>query len=97
YGVGAKIAAAPRNHHGLVYLSWKKGVGSTIHLWKNATTGQYGLRQFDLGDEDDSNTVEAPEGAPAPSRWVARYLNSRYLRFPEGITVQAREGWEHPR
>ena len=32
FGVGAKIAAAPRNHAGLVYLSWKAGVGYMIHL-----------------------------------------------------------------
>ena len=25
YGVGAKIAAATRNHAGLIYLSWKEG------------------------------------------------------------------------
>ena len=127
YGVGAKIAAAPRNQHGLVYLSWKSGVGSTIHLWRNPATGQYGLRQFFLGEDGfnhwahvedtvkpanidshgtkvvllgndaDANTVAAPEGAAAPSRWIARYLNTRYLQFPSGITVKAREGWEHPR
>ena len=31
-----------------------------------------------------------------PSRWVLRYLNSRYFQFPERITVKAREGWELP-
>ncbi|MDQ1357615.1 MAG: hypothetical protein QOG44_1988, partial [Acidimicrobiaceae bacterium] len=29
--------------------------------------------------------------------WVGRYLNTRYFRFPESITVKAREGWENPR
>src|SRR5664279_5638012 len=38
-----------------------------------------------------------PEGTPAPSRWVAKYLNSRYFRIPEGITIRSREGWEQPR
>ncbi len=32
FGVGAKIAAATRNHEGLLYLSWKDGVGYMIHL-----------------------------------------------------------------
>jgi hypothetical protein len=27
YGVGAKVAAATRNHAGLIYVSWKDGVG----------------------------------------------------------------------
>src|SRR6185503_19675409 len=37
------------------------------------------------------------EGAPSPSRWVTRYLNTRYYRFPAGIVVKAREGWEYDR
>ncbi len=127
YGVGAKIAAATRNHHGLIYLSWKKAQGAMIHLWRDPATGQYGLRQIERPDgsyghhasvEDavkpdiisehgtrivlhgniaDEDTVEAPEGAPNKSRWIAKYLNSRYFIFPDGITVQAREGWQFPR
>ena len=49
------------------------------------------------GTLPDSNTMAAPEGAPSPSRWVTRYLNARYFRFPEGITVRCREGWEFDR
>ncbi len=47
YGVGAKIAAATRNHHGLIYLSWKAGRGSMAHLWRDPESGQYGLRQLE--------------------------------------------------
>jgi hypothetical protein len=127
FGVGAKVAAATRNHAGLIYLSWKDGVGSAIHLWRDPATGQYGLRRFEhedgsfsdwiriedstrpdqikdhgtmvvlLGNDLDDNTMEAPKDAPSPSRWVARYLNTRYFTFPEGITVRAREGWDNPR
>jgi len=50
YGVGATVAAATRNHAGLIYLSWKDGVGSMIHLWRDPATGQYGLRQFQHKD-----------------------------------------------
>lgn len=46
YGVGAKIAAATRNHAGLIYLSWKGNEGNMIHLWRDPVTGQYGLRQI---------------------------------------------------
>ena len=127
FGVGAKIAAAPRNHAGLVYLSWKDGIGYMIHLWRDPDLGVYGLRQFArpdgsfghwayvqddikpdvinnhgtmvilLGNETDQDTMQPPEGTPSPSRWVARYLNTRYFRFPDGVTVKAREGWEYPR
>jgi hypothetical protein len=127
FGVGAKIAAAPKNHAGLVYLSWKDGVGYMIHLWRDPQSRVYGLRQFArpdnsyghwayiqddvkpnaikdhgtmvvlLGNETDQDTMQAPEHAPSPSRWIARYLNTRYYQFPEGITVRAREGWEYPR
>lgn len=127
YGVGAKVAAATRNHAGLIYVSWKDGVGSMIHLWRDPATGQYGLRQFErkdgtfshwvkvedsikpeqiedhgtmvilLGNGMDENTMLAPKEAASPSRWVARYLNTRYFTFPEGVMVRAREGWENPR
>ncbi|MCK9487095.1 MAG: hypothetical protein M0R73_10445 [Dehalococcoidia bacterium] len=127
YGVGAKIAAATRNHRGLVYLSWRDGAGSMIHLWREPNTGAYGLKQIKqdedtydhwgpvaedvrpalidqhgtmvvlLGQSDDANTVAAPAGVRTPSRWIARYLNTRYFRFPDGVVVRAREGWEHLR
>ncbi|MHB8380137.1 MAG: hypothetical protein ACYDB2_09540 [Acidimicrobiales bacterium] len=128
FGVGAKIAAATRNHAGLVYLSWVGNLGHTIHLWRSPVTDQYGLQQFTLpdgrfdhwgylddavkpsdwiqehgtkvvllGNDNDDDTMSAPKGAPSPSRWVSRYLNTRYFRFPEGVAVKAREGWENPR
>ncbi|HYM36868.1 MAG TPA: hypothetical protein VES96_00540 [Nitrospiraceae bacterium] len=127
YGVGAKIAAATRNHAGLVYMSWKGGHGSMIHLWRDPQTFQYGLMQFKrpdgtyehhaevedslkpeiigdhgtmivlLGHTDLADTMKAPENSPAPSRWIAKYLNSRYFKIPKNITIKAREGWEHPR
>jgi hypothetical protein len=127
YGVGAKIAAATRNHIGMIYLSWKNSQGAMVHLWRNPETGVYGLKRWEhedgtvtdyleivddvkppeiiqngtkivlLGNTDDENTMQAPEGVPAPSRWIAKCLNSRYFRFPDGIKVKAREGWENPR
>ena len=127
YGVGAKIAAATRNHAGLIYLSWKDGQGSMIHLWRDPTGGQYGLRQIErpdgsfghhasvedavkpgmiadcgtkiilYGNQDADDTMKAPEGAPNQSRWMAKYLNSRFFNIPGGITILAREGWEFPR
>jgi hypothetical protein len=46
-----------------------------------------------LGSRDSDNTIEAPEGVASPSRWIARYLNSRFFDFPAGVVVRAREGW----
>ena len=126
YGVGAKIAATPHNQAGLIYLSWKDGVGYMIHLWRDPETDVYGLRQIEspdgsidwwakvddaikppqikdhgtavilLGPDVDANTMQPPAGTPMPSRWILRYLNTRYFRFPKGVTVKAREGWELP-
>lgn len=50
FGMGAKIAAAPRNTQGLLYLSWKSGKGAMIHLWKDPDTGTYGLRRHQNSD-----------------------------------------------
>ncbi len=123
FGMGAKIAAAPRNTLGLVYLSWKGGQGSMIHLWKDPDTGTYGLRRHQngefwlpvskdikpepikdhgtmvilLGNKPGASTMDAPPEALIPSRWITRYLNSRYFRFPEKVTVKARENWASPR
>ncbi|HZQ44476.1 MAG TPA: hypothetical protein VFA99_14570 [Acidobacteriaceae bacterium] len=127
YGVGAKIAAAPKNRHGLLYLSWKDGVGYMIHLWRDPISGNYGLRQLELpdgsygywayvqddtkpsvidkhgtmvvllGNEPEADTMTPPEATPSPSRWITKYLNTRYFSFPDGIKVKAREGWQLPR
>jgi len=125
FGVGAKIAAAPRNPHGLVYMSWKDGVGHMIHLWFDPEEQVYGLKRWAknngefwtpvsndlkprdikdhgtvvvlLGKSDEDNTMDAPPDTPMRSRWILRYLNTRFFRFPKAITVHAREGWELPR
>jgi hypothetical protein len=125
FGVGAKIAAAPRNPHGLVYMSWKGGIGHMIHLWFDPQEKVYGLKRWAknngefwtpvsddlkpkeidthgtmvvlLGASDEEKTIEAPAGAAMRSRWILRYLNTRYFRFPPNIQVKAREGWDLPR
>lgn len=57
----------------------------------------HGTRVILYGVSKESNTMVAPEGASSPSRWVTKYLNTRYFRFPKDITVKAREGWEFER
>ena len=125
FGVGAKIAAAPRHPHGIVYMSWKQGIGHMIHLWFDPEERVYGLKRWAknhgefwtpvsndlkpeqiknhgtvvvlLGKSDDHNTMEPPQDTPMKSRWILRYLNTRYFHFPTEVTVRAREGWEIPR
>jgi hypothetical protein len=123
FGVGAKIAAVSRNPHGLVYMSWKGGVGHMIQLWFDTEEEVYGLKRWPngefwtpvsnackpkeirshgtmvvlLGNSDDEDTMTPPAGTPMRSRWILRYLNTRYFKFPEGIQVKAREGWDLPR
>lgn len=46
FGIGAKIAAAPRNRNGLIYRSWKKGRGSMIELYFDQEQAIYGLKRW---------------------------------------------------
>ncbi len=47
-----------------------------------------------LGMMDDQNTMEPPEGIEGRQRWITKYLNTRYFRFPTGIAVKVREGYQ---
>ncbi len=60
---------------------------------KPSIVGEQGTKVVLLGDEEEHNTITPPDGVPTPSRWVNRYLNARYFRFPDGVEVKAREGW----
>jgi len=46
FGIGAKIAAAPLNKHGLIYRSWKNGQGAMVELYFDAGHGIYGLKAW---------------------------------------------------
>jgi len=60
FGGGAKIAAATRNPAGIVYLSWKRGQGAMVWLWRNPETGQYGLKRLGRGAGEDAYWAPAP-------------------------------------
>ena len=57
----------------------------------------HGTKVVLLGDRLDADTMKAPVVASSPSRWISKYLNTRYYRFPKGVAVRSREGWEYPR
>ncbi len=58
---------------------------------------QHGTVVILLGKSRDDNTMLAPLGARPQTKWLRRYLNTRYASIPEGITIRVREGWEEPR
>jgi hypothetical protein len=64
---------------------------------KPPTIQVHGTKVVLLGRSADDDTMRPPENTPSPSRWISKYLNSRYFKFPVGVTVKAREGWENPR
>ena len=48
-----------------------------------------------MSASEDTMQPPTPE-TPSPSRWVSKYLNTRYFSIPKGITIKAREGWQNP-
>jgi hypothetical protein len=58
---------------------------------KPALIDQSGTMVVLLGRGEDDNTAVCPAGAAYPSHWLARYLNTRYFRFPDGVRVRVRE------
>jgi hypothetical protein len=56
YGIGAKLSCLAWNKFGILYMTWKKGVGSAICLCVDEETGEIGAKRFlydeDIGDED---------------------------------------------
>jgi hypothetical protein len=82
---------------------WKHQDGSYAHYLllddsaRPETITNHGTKVVLLGTSDDANTMEPPQGVASPSRWISKYLNTRYFEFPERVTVKAREGWNKPR
>jgi hypothetical protein len=58
FGIGAKVAAATRNPHGLTYFSWKDGDGAMVQLAKDPLTGQYGLVRHEVSSGRYSDWAE---------------------------------------
>ena len=57
----------------------------------------HGTKVILLGKTDSDNTMLPPKEAAAPSRWVSKYLNTRYFEFPNDVEIKSREGWDQPR
>lgn len=63
---------------------------------KPAIIKQHGTMVVLLGKHSTDNTVEPPGNVRMPRKWILRYLNSRFFKFPKGVEVSAIEGWENP-
>lgn len=59
--------------------------------------GSHGTKVILMGGQKTESTIAPPADAPSPSRWISKYLNTRYFQFPPGLTIRAREGWDSPR
>ena len=64
---------------------WQTGVSDDV---KPNQIDQDGVMVVLLGKSDHDNTYFS-ETAEMPSRWILRYLNSRYFVIPEGIKITA--------
>ena len=82
FGIGAKVAAATRNHAGLLYLSRKNGEGAMIDLWRDSSSGQYGIKRNIRSDGSYVDWVRITDDASirVESRlrdWGTRYEQPR--------------------
>jgi hypothetical protein len=57
----------------------------------------HGTKVILLGTKASDTTISPPSDVASPSRWISKYLNTRYFQFPVGLTIKAREGWDNPR
>jgi histidine kinase/DNA gyrase B/HSP90-like ATPase len=96
FGLGAKIATATRNPEGVIYRSWKGGVGAMIWLWRDPGTGEYGLRQFEL--EDGRWGYVLPLHGAAKPQQIGRHGTQVTLLGESGAddTMKAPEGAPKP-
>lgn len=119
FGLGARIAGSIENPQGVIYMSWKNGIGHMVQFWKNPETqvyelkalaednptpwivrlpdeykpaciNQHGTKVVLLGRDENDDTTEAKEIPLGVERkkWIPFYINNRYFKFPEGITIR---------
>src|SRR5262249_3585430 len=59
FGIGAKTALLPWNHHGVVVISWVDGQPAMIRIMRDETKGEYGLHIFEAEDDEGDEGREA--------------------------------------
>ena len=82
---------------------WERGDGSyqySVEITddvKPDIIDDHGTLVVLYGSDEKADTLLPPEGSASPSRWVTKYLNTRYYQLPDCVTLRAREGWDYPR
>lgn len=103
YGMGAKISSITRNPEGIIYESWKDGVGSQALYRFDAQEDAFGLEQFQLDDGSFSSFQELDEsampqlirdrhGSGTRVTLLGSSLDQDTMELPEGY-VATRESW----
>lgn len=64
---------------------WQEEISDSV---KPKEIENNGVKVVLLGENDEDNTY-FNEKAAMPSRWILRYLNSRYFSIPENISIKA--------
>ena len=59
FGIGAKTALLPWNRHGVVVISWVDGQPAMIRIMRDETTGEYGLKIFQVEDDEGDESCQA--------------------------------------
>lgn len=62
----------------------------TASTFKPRPVKTHGTAVVLFGKNSEDDTTKPPRDASNPLRWVQKYLNTRYFRFPEGIEVRSR-------
>ncbi len=81
---------------------WKHADGSYKHYLpleddvKPELIDTHGTKVVLLGLSEDRTQCKTV-GCSFASRWISKYLNTRYYELSPEITLKAREGWEYPR
>jgi hypothetical protein len=54
YGIGAKTTLLPWNQLGVIVISWQNGEGNMIRIRHDPESGDYGLHQYEILDDEDN-------------------------------------------
>jgi hypothetical protein len=96
YGVGAKVSAARYNPAGVLYFSWRDGIGSFVELGRDRH-GTWGMRQHRLDDGSVAAVLPVPDRLkPDELDGLDHGTMVVFLgEHPEHDTTQPPEGNEH--
>jgi hypothetical protein len=90
-------AGGPGSRYGLHRETLPDGTTRSVfpHSWEPVKPGvidDHGTVVVLHGETGEEDTILPPPESPSQSmKWLAKYLGTRYFRFPEGITVRVSE------